>query len=153
MKQKLIGLGMAIAMPVVSFMPRRVEANPAILAPAAFCAGTAGVGCVLIGTALVGGVVYYVWENTRTKDTVITDVNGEELEEPDEFGRIEIQENVTESKCERLRQAYQRKYGGEWRKSFASKENLPAISPPEMMDVPPAPPGAVKGRCFIQKMN
>jgi len=41
------------------------RANPAILAPAAFCAGTAGVGCVLVGVAVVGGAAYYVWQNQQ----------------------------------------------------------------------------------------
>lgn len=45
---------------IVSTTPK-ANANPAVLAPAAFCAGTAGVGCILIGTAVIGGALYYVW--------------------------------------------------------------------------------------------
>ena len=37
-------------------------ANPAVLAPAAICAGTAGVGCIVIGTIMVGGTIYYIWQ-------------------------------------------------------------------------------------------
>ena len=46
---------------------QRANSNPAIIAPLAFCAGTAGVGCVLVGTAIVGGTLYYVWQNSEGK--------------------------------------------------------------------------------------
>lgn len=49
----------------VSLIPRPSQANPAVLAPAAFCAGTAGVGCVLVGVAVVGGISYYVWQGSN----------------------------------------------------------------------------------------
>jgi hypothetical protein len=44
-----------------------VKANPAVLAPGAFCAGTAGVGCVLMGTAIIGGIVVYIWKTNNGK--------------------------------------------------------------------------------------
>ncbi|MGV0024499.1 hypothetical protein [Phormidesmis priestleyi] len=41
-----------------------VKSNPALVAPAA-CA--TGVGCILVGVAVVGGVVYYVWQNRNER--------------------------------------------------------------------------------------
>lgn len=67
--KKIVAVGMAmvalrtalgIALSITSVSP--AKANPALLAPAAFCAGTAGVGCVLLGTVLIGGTVYYIWQ-------------------------------------------------------------------------------------------
>lgn len=50
---------------------------------------TAGVGCVLIGIALIGGGVYYIWERSDGQARVLTDANGsilksEYLEDPEE---------------------------------------------------------------------
>ncbi len=64
--QPSIAVAISIALSSSSFS-RPVHANPAILAPAAFCAGTAGIGCVLIGVAVVGGTVYYVWRASNGK--------------------------------------------------------------------------------------
>ncbi|NJN58864.1 MAG: hypothetical protein HC879_15885 [Leptolyngbyaceae cyanobacterium SL_5_9] len=41
-----------------------VRANPALVAAPAICA--TGVGCILVGTAIVGGIAYYVWQNSQT---------------------------------------------------------------------------------------
>jgi hypothetical protein len=63
----------------IAFVPiSRAKANPAVLAPVAFCAGTAGVGCVLIGTVIVGGAVYYVWQ-TSNGHRVHADAKGQVL--------------------------------------------------------------------------
>jgi hypothetical protein len=56
----VVAIATSIALSCVSFS-RPVNANPAVIAPAALCAGTAGIGCVLVGVAAVGGTVYYVW--------------------------------------------------------------------------------------------
>lgn len=47
----------------VSSIPR-AQANPALVAPTV-CA--TGIGCVLVGTIVVGGIVYYVWRNSKGK--------------------------------------------------------------------------------------
>ncbi|MBD2358160.1 hypothetical protein H6G41_26710 [Tolypothrix sp. FACHB-123] len=74
--QQASAVGISIAM-FCSTLSRPVNANPAvILAPAAFCAGTAGVGCILIGTAVVGGVIYYVWQ-TKDGRNYAADANGQ----------------------------------------------------------------------------
>ncbi|WP_062288944.1 hypothetical protein [Nostoc piscinale] len=57
------------AISISCLSPRPSQANPAVLAPAAFCAGTAGVGCVLIGVATVGGIGYYFWSHRKGKKT------------------------------------------------------------------------------------
>jgi hypothetical protein len=64
--QPSIAVAISFAMLAPTFL-RPVNANPAILAPAALCAGTAGVGCVLVGVAFVGGTAYYVWRTSNGK--------------------------------------------------------------------------------------
>lgn len=63
-----------------------VNANPAVLAPAAFCAGTAGVGCALVGVATVGGIVYYVWKSGNGRKIYSTK-KGQvfKIEDPESF--------------------------------------------------------------------
>ncbi|AFY48528.1 hypothetical protein Nos7524_2695 [Nostoc sp. PCC 7524] len=64
-----IAVAISFALSCSSFS-RPVNANPAILAPAAFCAGTAGVGCILIGAVAIAGATYYVWEYSGGKRVV-----------------------------------------------------------------------------------
>jgi hypothetical protein len=52
---------------ILSCFPVQTRANPAALAPVAFCAGTAGVGCVLVGIAIVGSTAYYIWKSKDGK--------------------------------------------------------------------------------------
>lgn len=73
----------------VSVNPKPSQANPVILAPAAICAGTAGIGCILIGTALIGGGIYYIWQRSDGKGRVAADASGnifrsEYLQDPEE---------------------------------------------------------------------
>ena len=84
--RRVFAVGVAIAFSITSIP--RTRANPALLAPAAFCAGTAGVGCVLLGTILIGGTVYYVWQLSNGHK-VRADAHGrvlhsEYLEDPEE---------------------------------------------------------------------
>jgi hypothetical protein len=56
----------------IALQPQKVEANPAaVAAPIAFCAGTAGFGCVLVATTIISGVVYYVWQRSDGKKTYV----------------------------------------------------------------------------------
>ena len=78
----------AVIATATSFCVKPSEANPAILAPVALCAGTAGVGCILIGTALIGGGIYYIWQMSDGR-RVAADATGsvfktEYLEDPEE---------------------------------------------------------------------
>lgn len=76
---------------ISSFIPApKAQANPAVLAPAAFCAGTAGVGCVFIGVATIGGIVYYVWQRSDGKKTYVRKY--EWTEEPGTFNNLEQHE-------------------------------------------------------------
>lgn len=61
-KRSAIAVG-AVATLAITQAPRPAEANPAIALPAA-CA--TGVGCVLLGTVIIGGAVYYIWQNRST---------------------------------------------------------------------------------------
>lgn len=60
MQKKLTSIVLSVVLLAITVKP--VKANPAVIAPISICAGTAGIGCILIGTAVVGGVVYYVWQ-------------------------------------------------------------------------------------------
>jgi hypothetical protein len=59
--KSLISLTLASSILALS-IPQRANSNPAILAPAALCAGTAGVGCVLIVVGGVGLATTYLWK-------------------------------------------------------------------------------------------
>jgi hypothetical protein len=58
-----ISLMSAIALP--QFSPPPAQAQVEILAPA-IC--STGIGCVLLGTVVIGGIGYYVWQNSQTGD-------------------------------------------------------------------------------------
>jgi hypothetical protein len=73
----IIAIGTSLVLSGTALSTRPANANPAVLAPAAFCAGTAGVGCVLIGVAIIGGTVYYVWRSTRDGKHYAADANGQ----------------------------------------------------------------------------
>jgi hypothetical protein len=73
-----ISLTSAIALP--QFMPPPAQAQVEVLAPA-IC--STGVGCVLLGTVVIGGIAYYVWQNSQT---------GEEYQMPIEDPEEEVTE-------------------------------------------------------------
>jgi hypothetical protein len=69
------------------------KANPAVLAPAALCAGSAGIGCVLVGVGVVGStVVYFIYQNRQGKKTrVMPDgrvFKSQYLEDPEEVEEL-----------------------------------------------------------------
>jgi uncharacterized protein YxeA len=70
----------------IALQPQKVEANPAIAAPAVFCLGTAGLGCVLVATTVVGGVVYYVWQRKDGKKTQVRAYS----QEPGDFEQEQV---------------------------------------------------------------
>ncbi|MCG6138732.1 MAG: hypothetical protein MET45_29745 [Nostoc sp. LLA-1] len=72
----IIAITTSLVLSGTALPTRPVKANPAILAPAAFCAGTAGVGCVLVGVAIIGGTIYYVWQAGDGKHYA-ADANGQ----------------------------------------------------------------------------
>jgi len=74
--RQIIAIGTSLVVSGTGLYKGPVNANPAVLAPAAFCAGTAGVGCVLVGVAIIGGTVYYIWQSTDGKHYA-ADANGE----------------------------------------------------------------------------
>ena len=50
----------------VTLQPKEARSQIQILAAPAICAGTAGLGCVLIGVAAVGGGLVWLYQNTQT---------------------------------------------------------------------------------------
>ena len=63
--KKIIATGVAIALSM-NFLPSPAKANPALLAPVAGLCGT-GVGCILVGTVVIGGILYYVYTHQGHK--------------------------------------------------------------------------------------
>lgn len=72
----------------IALQPQKVDANP-IAAPAAFCLGTAGFGCVLVATTVVGGVVYYIWQRSDGKRTQVRAYS----QEPKDFEQEQVIDN------------------------------------------------------------
>lgn len=90
--KRLISVSLVIALTTSLISNKPAKANPAVLAPVAFCAGTAGVGCILVGTAVISGIVYYVWRNSNGKQA-IADAKGNVLRhtpEPEDFERDQV---------------------------------------------------------------
>ncbi|NWF61736.1 MAG: hypothetical protein HXY43_21385 [Fischerella sp.] len=117
----IISVGVAIAFSVTTIKIDRAKANPALLAPAApaICVGTAGVGCVVIGTVIIAGTIYYVWQNTKTKETYTATVRGEvftqEGGEQYPVGRVVTRGMVrTLQECQQEASRYAREHGGVW---------------------------------------
>ncbi|MBD2492525.1 hypothetical protein [Aulosira sp. FACHB-615] len=113
--QKFVAIGAAIALSIPSFSPP-VKANPAVLAPAAFCAGTAGVGCVLVVVATIGGTAYYVWQLSDGRRVHATAsgriLSSEYLEDPEMEGEVWDEpihaktKPLAQKQCDRLAKQY-----------------------------------------------
>jgi hypothetical protein len=73
--KKLIVTGLVSTLIVINFQPRRSEAQLQFVAPAAFCAGTAGVGCAILAFTVVSGITYAIWTRNDKKQ-VIADKDG-----------------------------------------------------------------------------
>jgi hypothetical protein len=117
----IVSVAMAIALFTTSLRIDKVRANPALLAPAApaICVGTAGVGCVVIGTVIIAGTIYYVWQNTKTKETYTATVRGEVFtqsgDEQYPVGRVVTRGMVrTLQECQQEAERYAREHGGVW---------------------------------------
>lgn len=62
--RSLIAVALAGSLSISIAKPARSQAQ--VLAPA-LC--STGIGCVLVGTAIVGGILVYVWQNNHTNTT------------------------------------------------------------------------------------
>jgi hypothetical protein len=78
MKKRTIAIGLIAAFTVTSF-PRKSEAQLQFVAPGAFCLGTAGVGCVIIGFTVITGITYAIWTR-NDKKRVVANKDGTILE-------------------------------------------------------------------------
>jgi hypothetical protein len=69
---------------ILVFPATPARANPALAAAPAICA--TGVGCILVGTVVVAGVAYYVWQNSQTGQEYYSPIEDpeEEAQEWDE---------------------------------------------------------------------
>ncbi|AFZ24267.1 hypothetical protein Cylst_2023 [Cylindrospermum stagnale PCC 7417] len=119
--QQTTAVGMTFFVSCSLFAPP-ANANPAILAPAAFCAGTAGIGCVIVGVVAIGGITYYVWEYGGGK-RVIADADGNIrriIDNPDNPGEVGIWEDpldtASEPKAESICKARAAKLGASYTK-------------------------------------
>jgi hypothetical protein len=78
--KQFVSLTLASSMLAIS-VPQKANSNPAILAPAALCAGTAGVGCVLIIVGGVGIAATYLWKRKSDNMGVYANKNGQLMSE------------------------------------------------------------------------
>lgn len=53
---------------LLALKPTEARSNPAIVAPAV-CVGSAGIGCIFVGVAVIGGISYHVWQNSQNNTT------------------------------------------------------------------------------------
>ncbi|MDF5728918.1 MAG: hypothetical protein PUP92_13050 [Rhizonema sp. PD38] len=120
MKKQIVSIGtvLAFSMTATSLKPNKARANP-IVAPA-ICFGTGGVGCVIIGTVVIGGIIYYVWQNTRTKKTYKATAAGRLFthsgdEQQYNVGRVVTRGMVRSLReCEEEARRFEREHGGVW---------------------------------------
>lgn len=154
-KKQTISIGIALVFSIITLKLDKVEANP-ITAPA--CKDVPS--CIVTGTVVVGGIVYYVLENTVTG--VVHRVPASQLPPAHrtvEPGRHNVGDKVTltgrlvssREKCEEEARKYgERTDGGEW----AVIDYEVVGSGPERVDrygnVEYAP---IKFRCVIQKVR
>lgn len=116
-------LSSTLALSLALHIPLKARAIPAAVVAPAVCVGTAGIGCILVGSAVVGGIVYYAWQNTQTKKRIITKKNGQIvkiLDDPEEENSDERQgdsgvwdepiysptEEIARAECKNLARLY-----------------------------------------------
>ena len=121
---KIIAAGIAVSLNV----PRKVEAVPIVIAPLV-CVKA----CVLLGTAVVGGVSSYVWHHRAERKKYFADKSGnvrKMLEDPDTFEEEqviniygkELTQEQAEERCQRESNMHglefvrvEQKSNGSWR--------------------------------------
>ncbi len=81
MKRKI---AVAITLLVMPSFNAPAQANPALIAPAAGICGATGVGCVLLGTVIISGIVYYVYTHNGQLVYVSKGNTRPTLEDPEE---------------------------------------------------------------------
>lgn len=83
--KRFVATAIAISVSITS-APARTSANPVVLAPIALC--STGVGCVLVGTILIAGATYYIWQYAG-KRKVIANAKGQIFRHTAEPGDFE----------------------------------------------------------------
>lgn len=116
MKIKLFTAVFLSVLQVVPLLsPQPVKGHPAVLAAPAICAGTAGVGCVLVFTAAVGGVVYQVWQlNSGRYVTAISGIEAVELGNAHWVDKASSCKNMAKRNNWKLLQIIHANGGGFW---------------------------------------
>jgi hypothetical protein len=66
MKNPRVAIALTVSLSLAFTAPIQTRANPAVLAAPAICA--TGIGCVLLGTVIIGGIAYYAWQNSQTQE-------------------------------------------------------------------------------------
>ncbi|MGG6265026.1 hypothetical protein ACQ4M3_03030 [Leptolyngbya sp. AN03gr2] len=93
---RLLTLSIALLTVSTSLVPyiKKADANPAVAAPL-LC--STGVGCIFVGVATIGGIVYYVWQNQATGVR-----HYDNLEDPEDHDEWGIFSAKSEWHCHRL---------------------------------------------------
>ncbi len=102
MNRKIIST--ALAGLILATTARPAQSNPAMVAAPALC--STGVGCVFVGIAVIGGISYYVWQNSQTGDRYHSPLN---VEDPGNISGKQETHGVTKSSaCKEMEQKFQR---------------------------------------------
>jgi hypothetical protein len=79
--KRKIAIATVVVVCATGLQARQTKANPALVAAPAACA--TGVGCVLVGVAVVGGLAFYVWQSNNPK----AQRHYNQIEDPEEESR------------------------------------------------------------------
>ena len=100
MLRKIIASGMAITFLFTTAKP--AQSNPAILPAASGLCGT-GIGCVFVGTVIIGGVLYYVYTHQGKKVYSHQMIDDPENPEEEWFDTSNLRGEVqAEKKCKEI---------------------------------------------------
>lgn len=103
--KKVLAIGLCTLSLTLSVRP--VKANPALAVAPAVCA--TGVGCLLIGTVIIGGTVYYAWNHGGRR--IVADLYGQLMQSggQDNQGNQEIHTHWiygNEGDCRKMAKKY-----------------------------------------------
>ncbi|BAS57928.1 hypothetical protein NIES2135_26900 [Leptolyngbya boryana NIES-2135] len=103
MNRKIISA--ALAGLILATTARPAHSNPAMVAAPALC--STGVGCVFVGVAVIGGLSYYVWQNSQTGDRYHQPVYSQGTDPGNVPGKQETHGVTQRSACKEMEHKFQ----------------------------------------------
>lgn len=104
MNRKIISA--ALAGLILATTARPAQSNPAMVAAPALC--STGVGCVFVGVAVIGGISYYVWQNSQTGTTYHKPVYSQGTDPGNIPGKQETHGATQRSACKEMERKFHR---------------------------------------------